>query len=115
MLFLKRLVNLVGIENLVLPEDAELAKSLRNKKENYIKNQFLLSRIATKKNVEGKTKEFYETCKEYEACGEKEKECDKQLKELIFKKKENDRVQLVVERMREVGIKEDVIQKVLCK
>ncbi|EEM02180.1 hypothetical protein bmyco0002_54600 [Bacillus pseudomycoides] len=99
----------------MLPQDAELAKSLRNKKENYIKNQFLLSRIATKKNVEGNTKEFYETCKEYESCGEKEKECDKQLKELIFKKKENDRVQLVVERMREVGIKENVIQKVLCK
>lgn len=37
------------------------------------------------------------------------------LKELIFKKKENDRVQHVIERMREVGIKEDVIQKVLCK
>ena len=51
----------MGIENLVLPEDAELAKSLRNKKENYIKNQFLLTRIASKKNVEGKTKEFYET------------------------------------------------------
>lgn len=75
----------------------------------------MLSRIATKKNIEGKTKEFYETCKEYEACGEKAKECDKQLKELIFKKKENDRVQLVVERMREIGIKEDVIQKALCK
>ncbi|PGW31792.1 hypothetical protein COE17_30405 [Bacillus thuringiensis] len=115
MLFLKRIVKLVGIENLVLPKDAELAKTLRNKKENYIKNQFLLSRIAAKNNLEGKTKEFYETCKEYEVCGERAKECDKQLKELIFKKKENDRVQHVIERMREVGIKEDVIQKVLCK
>ncbi len=112
---IERRVNIVTIENLVLPKDAELAKSLRNQKENYIKNQFLLSRIAIKNNLEGKTKEFYETCKEYEAYGEKAKECDKQLKKLIFKKKENDRVQFVVERMREVGIKEDVIQKVLCK
>lgn len=60
----------MGTENLVLFEGAELAKPLRNKKENYIKNHFLLSRIASKK---------------------------------------------IVERMREVGIKEDVIQKVLCK
>ncbi|SFC01835.1 hypothetical protein SAMN04488168_101471 [Bacillus sp. 491mf] len=103
----------MAIENLVLPEDAELAKSLRSKKENYIKNQFLLSRIATKKNAEGKIKEFYETCKEYEACGEKAKECDDQLAKLFFKKKERDRVEMVANRMHEVNIPARIIEYVL--
>lgn len=77
----------MAIEQLVLPEDAELAKSLRNKKENYIKNQFLLSRIASQKNAEGQTKEFYEACKEYEEWGRKAKECDEQLAKLFLGRK----------------------------
>lgn len=103
----------MAIENLVLPEDAELAKSLRSKKENYIKNQFLLSRIASQKNAEGNTKEFYEAWKEYEEWGNKAKEYDEQLAKIFFKKKEHNRVQQVVNRMREIGISEHIIERVL--
>ncbi|ENQ3106015.1 hypothetical protein ACEOWJ_002011 [Bacillus cereus] len=103
----------MAIENLVLPEDAELAKSLRSKKENYIKNQFLLSRIASQKNAEGNTKEFYEACKEYEEWGNKAKECDEQLAKLFFKKKECDRVEMVANRMRDVNIPVHIIEYVL--
>lgn len=103
----------MAIETLVLPEDAELAKLLRNKKESYIKNQFLLSRIASQKNAEGNTKEFYEACKEYEKWGNKTKECDEQLAKLFFKKKERDRVKMVANRMREVNIPAHIIEYVL--
>ncbi|SDY37941.1 hypothetical protein SAMN04488156_10194 [Bacillus sp. 166amftsu] len=109
----KRKVNLMGIESLVLSEDVELAKSLRNKKENYIKNQFLLTRIARQKNTEGKTKEFYQACKEYEEWGEKAKEFNEQLAKLFFKKEERDRVEMVANRMREVDIPDHIIEYVL--
>lgn len=100
------------LEQQVLPQDLELAKSLSNKIRNYKLNQKHVQLMAHWHRKNGNHAWAIECIKEMVEWLLAERDAMKQLSDLYFKKQQHERTGVVVRRMREVGIKEIVIAEV---
>ncbi|PEZ66394.1 hypothetical protein CN372_04820 [Bacillus anthracis] len=100
------------LEQQVLPQDLELAKSLLNKIRNYKLNQKHVQLMAHWHRKKGNDAFVIECIREMVEWLEKEREAMKQLSDLYFKKQQHERTGVVVRKMREVGIQEIVIAEV---
>lgn len=100
------------LEQQVLPQDLELAKSLSNKIRNYKQNQIHVQQTAHTHRKKGNHVWAIECIQEMLDWLEREREAKQQLSDLFFKKQQYERTGVVVRRMMRVGIPEKVIEGV---
>ena len=104
--------NEMKLEQQVLPQDLELAKSLLNKVRNYKLNQKHVQLMAHSHRDKGNHTFAIECIREMVDWLEREREATQQLSDLYRKKQECERTGVVVRKMREVGIPEKVVEVV---
>ncbi|WP_142334600.1 hypothetical protein [Bacillus wiedmannii] len=100
------------LEQQVLPQDLELAKSLLNKIRNYKQNQIHVQKTARSHRNKGNHSWAIECIREMVDWLEREREAMQRLSDLYRKKQENERTGVVVRKMREVGVQEKTIAEV---